>query len=164
MPYMNNLIKISTLVFLLFVFNCKKKKQVEDLELPIAQPINKVEAPEGMIWVETKTFLQGAKNNDKYAMPREKPAHNVTVDGFFIDVTEVTNYQFSAFVDATNYVTVAERKIEWEDMKKQLPPDAIKPHDSVLQPRSLIFNEDVDAIVNMNNYAQWWTWQVLSCK
>ena len=38
-------------------------------------------------------------------MPREKPAHQVTVDGFYIDVTEVTNAQFKAFVEATNYVT-----------------------------------------------------------
>ena len=69
--------------------------------------------PDGMIWVQTKTFLQGAKEDDFYAMSREKPSHYVTVDGFFIDVTEVTNKQFKAFVDATNYITVAERKIDW---------------------------------------------------
>jgi len=163
MPCQNSLIKFTTPAFIFFimlsVFSCRNN-QVQQLELSIAQPIDQVEAPEGMVWVEGKTFLQGAKNNDKYAMPREKPAHNVTVDGFFIDVTEVTNYQFRAFVEATNYITVAERKIDWEDMKKQLPQDAIKPHDSVLQPGSLIFNKTVDAVVNMNNYAQWWTWKV----
>ena len=41
-------------------------------------------APDGMIWVEGKTFLQGAKQGDTYAMPREKTAHSVTVDGFLL--------------------------------------------------------------------------------
>ena len=49
-------------------------------------------------------------------MPREKPAHNVKVDSFFIDITEVTTKQFKAFVDATDYVTIIERKIDWEEM------------------------------------------------
>ena len=57
--------------------------------------------PKGMVWVEGKTFLQGAKSSDRFAMEREKPAHNVTVDGFFIDITEVTNRQFKNFVEAT---------------------------------------------------------------
>ena len=43
-----------------------------------------------MVWVESKTFLQGAKEEDKYAMRREMPANEVTVDGFFMDITEVT--------------------------------------------------------------------------
>ena len=38
-----------------------------------------------MVWVEGKTFLRGAKATDKFAMQREKPAHEVTVDGFYID-------------------------------------------------------------------------------
>jgi len=116
--------------------------------------------PEGMIWVPQKTFLQGAKEGDKYAMPREKPAHKVTVDGFFIDIAEVTNSQFKKFVEATNYLTVAERPIIWEEMKKQLPPGTPKPHDSILQPGSLIFNKNVKAIVGMENYYQWWTWKI----
>ena len=37
-----------------------------------------------MVWVKGKTFIQGAKSTDDYAMPREKPAHQVYVDGFFI--------------------------------------------------------------------------------
>ena len=116
--------------------------------------------PEGMVWVETKTFLKGAKSSDQFAMPREKPAHLVTVDGFFIDATEVTNKQFDKFVKATNYITVAERSIDWEEMKKELPPNTPKPHDSILQPGSLLFNKNIDAVANMNNYFQWWTWKI----
>ena len=121
---------------------------------------HQIKTPKGMIWVEGKSFIQGAKVSDPYAMPREKPSHKVTVDGFFIDITEVTNKQFKAFVDATDYVTIAERKIDWEEMKKQLPQGTPKPHDSILQPGSLIFNKNVDAIANMNNYQQWWTWKI----
>ena len=137
--------------FFLFAFSaCNKFKS----------KTNTIKVPEGMAWVENKTFLQGAKETDKYAMPREKPAHEVTVDGFFIDITEVTNKQFKEFTKATNYKTIAERKIDWEILKKQLPPDTPKPHDSILQPGSLIFNKNVNAVVNMNNYHQWWTWKI----
>lgn len=160
MSYQNTLKNCTFFVFSLIVtlsiFSCKNEK-TETLE---TNTVAEVKAPEGMVWVAGKTFLQGAKDNDKFAMPREKPAHNVTVDGFFIDATEVTNQQFRQFVEATNYITVAERAIDWEDMKKQLPPDAVKPHDSVLQPGSLIFNKNVNAVVNMSNYSQWWTWKI----
>ncbi|SDR68539.1 Formylglycine-generating enzyme, required for sulfatase activity, contains SUMF1/FGE domain [Polaribacter sp. KT25b] len=147
-----------SLIFLAFLSlsSCKNSKTEE------TKTINKseIKTPEGMVWVESKTFLQGAKETDKFAMPREKPAHLVTVDGFYIDVTEVTNKQFAAFVDATKYVTIAERKIDWEEMKKMLPADTQKPHDSILQPGSLIFNKSVNAIADMNNYGQWWTWKI----
>jgi formylglycine-generating enzyme required for sulfatase activity len=116
--------------------------------------------PKGMIWVPEKTFLQGAKEGDKYAMAREKPAHLVKVDGFYIDIHEVTNKQFKAFVDATGYKTVAERPISWAEIKEQVPPGTLKPHDSLLQPGSLIFNKEVQGNVNMNNYFQWWTWKI----
>ena len=84
----------------------------------------------------------------------------VTVDGFYIDITEVTNKQFAAFVKATNYITIAERKINWDEIKTQLEPDIPKPHDSILQPGSLIFNKNINAVANMHNYAQWWTWKI----
>jgi formylglycine-generating enzyme required for sulfatase activity len=144
-----------TLIFLLTISSCKKVT-VSTSKKVIASTL---EVPEGMVWVNGKTFLQGAKKSDNYAMPREKPAHMVTVDGFYIDITEVTNKQFKKFVDATNYVTIAERKINWEEMKKQLPANTPKPEDSKLQPGSLIFNKNVNAVVNMANYGQWWTWK-----
>ncbi|APY08243.1 sulfatase [Winogradskyella sp. J14-2] len=137
----------------------EKKVETEGYQL-LAEKPNDLDTPEGMVWVKGKTFLQGAKANDPFAMMREKPAHKVTVDGFFIDATEVTNKAFKAFVDATDYITVAERPIDWEVMKKELPEGIKKPHDSVLQPGSLIFNKNVKAVANMSNYAQWWTWKV----
>ena len=115
--------------------------------------------PEGMIWVEGKSYTKGAKNNDAFAMMREKPSHEVYIDGFFIDATEVTNNQFEKFVDETGYITVAEREIDWEEMKKSLPVGIPKPHDSILQPGSLIFNDQIKTVDNMENYLQWWRWQ-----
>tara|TARA_B110000003_G_scaffold42504_1_gene39823 strand:+ start:1092 stop:2138 length:1047 start_codon:yes stop_codon:yes gene_type:complete len=116
--------------------------------------------PNGMVWVEGKSYTKGAKIDDQYSMMREKPSHNVYVDGFFIDITEVTNKQFKKFAAETGYITIAERKIDWEEMKKSLPPGTPKPHDSILQPGSLIFNKDVKEVVGMDNYFQWWKWQI----
>lgn len=113
-----------------------------------------------MVWVASKTFLMGAKEGDKFAMMREKPAHKVYVAGFFIDAHEVTNQQFRNFVIATNYITTAEKQINWNEIKKDLPQNTLKPADSILQPGSLIFNKDAGKIVTMNNYQQWWTWKI----
>ena len=155
-----------TLLSVLFL-NCKnpsaeKKEAIVEIPDHILlkdQPKN-ISTPEGMVWVNGKTFTQGAKPGDQFALTREQPVHEVTVDGFFMDVTEVTNKQYKAFVDATNYITVAERPIDWEEMKNELPKDTPKPADSILQPGSLIFNKAVNAVANMNNYTQWWLWKI----
>ena len=144
------------LLLLSIVISCKEKATSDKLEENVSNEV----APKGMVWVEGKTFLQGAKENDPFAMQREKPAHTVTVDGFYIDETEVTNAQFKAFVKATGYKTIAERPIDWEQMKKELPPNTQKPHDSILKPGSLVFNKNVNAVANMANYGQWWTWKI----
>jgi len=118
-----------------------------------------LETPDGMVWVEGKSYTKGAKQNDDYAMMREKPSHEVYIDGFYIDITEVTNNQFQKFVNETGYLTIAERQIDWDEMKKSLPPGTPKPHDSILQPGSLIFNDQIKTVENMQNYFQWWRWQ-----
>jgi formylglycine-generating enzyme len=48
--------------------------------------------------------------NDKESFPNERPAHLVQVQGFWMDEHDVTNSEFSKFVEATGYVTTAERK------------------------------------------------------
>lgn len=144
--------QVSLVVLIIAFLGCK--------ESATTTSNSKMKSPEGMVWVESKTFLQGAKEGDIYAMDREKPAHRVKVDGFFIDATEVTNKQYKEFVNETGYITIAERFINWDEMKKTLPQGTPKPHDSILQPGSLIFNKDVQMIANMNNYTQWWTWKV----
>lgn len=160
---------ISTIFLIVFlIVNCKEDSKSNTNGSTEPQSENKtfveqptdVKTPAGMVWVKGKTFIQGAKEGDAYAMQREKLSHQVTVDGFFMDITEVTNKQFSAFVEATDYKTVAERAIDWEEMKKELPEGTPKPHDSILQPGSLIFNKSVNKVANMQNYAQWWRWEI----
>ncbi|MFK7818907.1 MAG: formylglycine-generating enzyme family protein [Planctomycetaceae bacterium] len=70
------------------------------------QPIGS--APDdGMIWVPAGTFMMGATRSD--SGPDEYPRHRVKLDGFWMDAKEVTNRQFKEFVDATGYVTTAEK-------------------------------------------------------
>lgn len=133
-------------------------KSIEKKELLIEQP-ESITTPEGMVWVSGIHFTQGASTSDQLALPREQPSHPVAVDGFFIDKTEVTNAQFRKFVDATGYITVAEQPIDWEEMKKELPPGTKKPADSILKPGSLIFNRKVENVTDLRNYAQWWEWK-----
>ena len=52
---------------------------------------------------------------------------------------DATNAEFSKFVEATEYVTTAEHKIVWEDLKKELPLGMSKPGDTALAPGALIF-------------------------
>jgi formylglycine-generating enzyme required for sulfatase activity len=110
----------------------------------------------GMAWVPTGTFRMGADNQQ--AEPDEYPKHDVTVDGFWIDKTEVTNAQFEKFVKATGYVTTAERKPDWNELKKQMPPGTEKPADSLLVAASLVF-VPANKPVNLNDYSQWWEWK-----
>lgn len=115
--------------------------------------------PEGMVYITGGSFTMGAPESDSQAWDHEKPAHPVEVDPFFIDKTEVTNAQFAAFTEATGYVTVAERKIDWEELKTQVPPGTPKPHDSVLQPGSLVFKQPDYPVTNLQDYSQWWVWK-----
>ena len=102
-----------------------------------------------MVFIKGNTFEMGADN--KQADKDEYPKHKVTLTSFWIDVTEVTNTQFSEFVKATNYITTAEKKIDWDELKKQLPPNTPKPSDEDLEPASLVFN----MVTNENQ--DWWT-------
>jgi formylglycine-generating enzyme required for sulfatase activity len=94
------------------------------------------------------------------AMQHDKPAIDVVVDGFFMDVTEVTNAQFKKFVSETGYITTAERAIDWEELKKQVPEGTEKPHDSVLQPGALTFKKTKTSVPNLYDFSQWWNWTI----
>ena len=54
-------------------------------------------------------FAMGDPFGEGYASDGEQPVHEVTLDPFAIAITPVTNAQFAAFVEATGYVTDAER-------------------------------------------------------
>lgn len=107
---------------------------------PIA--INQAEAPgsppEGMVWIPGGTFWMGSDKFDDAG-----PIHKVYVDGFWMDRTETTNAQFAKFVEATGYVTVAERQ-----------PD---PGFKVKQPCSFVFTMPKETIEPFNApLDKWW--------
>lgn len=119
-----------------------------------------VATPPGMVWIPGGEFTMGSDSD--LAWPDEKPAHRVRVDGFWIDETEVTNAQFAKFVDATGYVTTAERAPTAEELLVQSPPGTPPPAPELLVPGSLVFTPP-DHAVPLDNVAAWWTWTPGAC-
>src|SRR5262249_39902296 len=70
---------------------------------------------------------------------------------------DVTNAEFRKFVDATGYLTTAEKPVDWEEMKKQYPLGTPKPPDEKLQPGSLVYTPP-DHPVDLSDMSRWWTW------
>lgn len=159
-----------------FLIGCKEEKKTDTTSEDTSQTIKKevspqdttvikekpegIDTPDGMVWIPGAIIEQGAVSQDKMAMEHEKPAHKVAIDGFFMDITEVTNAKFKKFVDETGYKTVAEREIDWEEMKKQLPQGTPKPHDSIMQPGSLTFKKAKTSVPNLYDFSQWWQWTI----
>jgi formylglycine-generating enzyme required for sulfatase activity len=133
---------------------------VEKVTVKFIKKPESIATPDGMVWIPGGILVQGAVVQDEMAMGHEKPAHKVTVDGFFMDITEVTNAQFSKFAKATGYQTIAERAIDWEEMKQQLPAGTPKPHDSIMQPGSLTFKKTKSPVANLYDFSQWWKWTI----
>ena len=82
--------------------------------------------------------------------PDERPIHQVTVAGFWMDKTEVTNRQFAEFVNETKYVTVAEQKPDPLDFPG-VPVDKLVPGAVVFDPPP--------GNVPLNNHRAWWVWR-----
>lgn len=110
------------------------------------------ETPPGMKWTGGGEFTMGSDSGPS----TERPSHRVRVDGFWIDETEVTNSQFREFVVKTRYVTTAEKKPDWEEMKKYVPPGTPKPPDEVLVPGSLVFRSPGKPVPLDDRIPQWW--------
>lgn len=109
----------------------------------------------GMAFIPAGSFLMGGDNEQ--ASPDEFPKHPITINAFWMDSTEVTNAQFQEFVDATGYITMAEKKPDWEDLKKQVEPGTPRPPDSVLVAASLVFSGSAGP-VDLSDASQWWSW------
>lgn len=120
---------------------------------PGAEPA--VDTPSGMTWVEGGEFSMGS--DFRLARTDEQPIHRVRVEGFWIDTTEVTNAQFREFVEATGYVTVAEKPPTVEEIMEQLPPGTPPPKQEDLVAASLVFTPP-NRPVPLNNVAAWWSW------
>src|SRR5271155_1503325 len=91
----------------------------------------------GIVWIPGGEFTMGTDSDLGWA--DEKPAHRVLVDGFWMDETDVTNAQFRKFVEATGYVTTAEKPIDAEEILRQMPPGTPPPPKENLVPGSTVF-------------------------
>ena len=109
----------------------------------------------GMVWIPSGEFRMGT--GDKDAWDDEKPIHRVRVDGFWIDVTEVTNAQFQKFVESTSYVTTAEKVPSVEEIMSQVPPGTAPPTADMLVAGSMVFTPPKQK-VPLNDFRQWWSW------
>ena len=78
-----------------------------------------------------------------------EPVHQVYVDPFWIDATAVTNEQFEKFVNATKYITIAERTPTKEEF-----PDA--PEENLVA-GGVVFVPTAEE-VPLNDHFQWWTY------
>lgn len=99
----------------------------------------------GMVWVPAGKFLMGSLEGQ----PDEQPPHEVSVDGFWMDATEVTNEQFEKFARETRYVTTAERKPD--------PKDFPGAPTELLVPGSVCFKPPPE-IQSLENHFVWWKW------
>lgn len=102
------------------------------------------DARDGMIFIPGGTFRMGSDRH----YPEEAPVHRVSVDGFWIDRTPVTNRQFREFVKATGHVTGAEIAPDPKDYPGALP--------HMLYAGSLVFVPPAQA-VDLRDWSQWWT-------
>lgn len=95
------------------------------------------------VLIEAGEFVMG----DDVTYREEGPAHKVRVDSFWLDSHEVTNAQFSRFIEETGYVTVAERDPDPEDWPADVPAE-------FLQAGSTLFTAPAPG----QPMSSWWTW------
>ena len=96
-----------------------------------------------MAFVPGGTFRMGSDRH----YPEEAPVHEVTVDGFWIDRTPVTNADFHQFVRATGYVSFAELRPKAGDYPGAKP--------EMLRAGSLVFTPP-NHPVDLSRWDQWW--------
>jgi len=103
-------------------------------------------AQSSMTWIPGGAFLMGS---DRHYV-EEAPAHQVIVDGFWMDMAPVTNRQFAGFVEATGHVTFAEQKPDPRDYPGALP--------HMLRAGSLVFSP-TPRPVSLQDWSQWWSFK-----
>jgi formylglycine-generating enzyme len=112
-------------------------------------------APDGMACIPGGQFSMGANDppdTDEVGMNATldaRPIHRVYVDGFFMDKTDVTNAQFSAFVKSTGYITIAERRPRAEDFPGAPPGNLVA--------GSVVFTPP-DHPVPLDDHFRWWSY------
>jgi formylglycine-generating enzyme len=108
-----------------------------------------------MVWIPGGEFSMGAAATPDMnavgmqATTDSRPIHRVYVDGFWMDATEVTNDEFARFVDATGYVTIAERAPRAEDFPGAPPENLVA--------GAVVFSPPTHS-VSLNDHFQWWSY------
>ena len=149
----------------LTITSCSENaKEVNTVDLPSAEA-----APEGMVWIpggkywrgndrdpgNLTEFLKNARSEKevqqitKSHFREERPVHQVEVDGFFMDETEVTNAQFAKFTEATGYKTLAETGLSPEEFPNARPEDLAGGANVYVKPQSK---------VNVHSSQSAWRW------
>jgi formylglycine-generating enzyme required for sulfatase activity len=154
--------------FLLFFLGLNSEAQVQACcdQVPSRFGAVAPAVPEGMIWIPGDIFAMGGEvasfmkswPMSARSRPDERPVHSVELDGFWMSRTPVTNAEFSEFIEATGYVTTAEKAPELEEIMKGLPPGSPPPSKEMLIPASMVFTPPASKI-GLQNALQWWRWQ-----
>lgn len=152
----NRLIKNRWLIFILFILGPQIHASPCCSKTPDRYKTGKSSAPLGMVWIPGGEFSMGS--DKEHAKEDEKPIHRAKVDGFWMDATPVTNRQFKEFVDATGYITTAEKAPTLEEIMSQVPPGTPPPAPELLVAASLVF-KPTDGPVSLNNHNVWWEWK-----
>jgi len=107
-----------------------------------------------MVWIPGGAFQMGSASGPGDCLP----VHKVSVDGFWMDETEVTNAQFQKFVEATGYVTVAERPATPREFPAGGAREFIASLKEPVEPGALVFVQPPRA-TPLSDFFQWWRWQ-----
>jgi len=115
--------------------------------------------PKGMVWIPGGEFSMGSTGKatgksccsvcSKATVADCLPVHRISVDGFWMDATDVTNDEFEKFIKATGYVTIAERVPTKEEF-----PNA--PAENLVA-GSVVFTPTKEP-VPLDNHLRWWNY------
>ena len=120
---------------------------------PESQRVTVKRVPPGMVYIPGGKFSRGTKTAELNALP----VRRIVVDPFFMDATEVTNANYSRFVESTGYVTIAEQKPDPKDFPGADP--------KLLVPGSVVFTPPEVKVEKWlpGSHLQWWRWQPGAC-
>jgi formylglycine-generating enzyme len=146
------------------IFKPRNPLKMEEVEPKVnADNRPEGEAPDGMVWIPGGQFYMGCDRVDDLNRPIFPDAfvvHPVYVDGFWMDKTEVTNEQYAKFVEATGFVTDAEKKVNPKDFP-EVPAAEWTP--DKLQPFSIVFRKPPPkSQVNLQVHS-WWDREPGAC-
>nr|WP_308640033.1 formylglycine-generating enzyme family protein [Paenibacillus silvisoli] len=99
---------------------CASRNAAGEIAAAAAQEVEQAERQEGiasspkrtddnMAFIPAGQFLMGTDDTEGFPQDGEGPIRSVKLDAFYISRYAVTNAQFQAFVEATGYVTEAEK-------------------------------------------------------